>query len=168
MSLCPCSVSPPKCERGKGRGLRSQGAGGLLVRVPVLGHLAARQLHHRGKDIHEAGGLLNHPAGREHPRPADDSWDSDPTFPAAHAFATCKQTGRLGLSRRSSSLHTPGRGRGHRLRAETSGQNDPPSHLGWQGVRRDSVSWLLSELTAKAPQVLMGGFYRCVSTGGTH
>ena len=72
----------------EGRGL-SQDAGRS---VPVLGHLAARQLDHSGEDVHQAGGLMDHAAGRQGPRPPEYPWDPDPAFPAGHAFAAWKGT----------------------------------------------------------------------------
>ena len=58
--------------------------------VPVLGHLAARQLDHGGEDVHQAGGLMDHVAGRQDPGPPEYPWDPDPAFPAGHAFAAWK------------------------------------------------------------------------------
>lgn len=60
--------------------------------VPVLGHLAAPQLHHGGEHVHQAGGLGDDPAGRQHPGPAEYPRHADPAFPAAHAFAACVST----------------------------------------------------------------------------
>ena len=80
------NVFPKNLDEGRGL---SQDAGSS---VPVLGHLATRQLDHGGEDVHQASGLVDHVAGRQDPGPAEYPWDPDPAFPAGHAFATWEGT----------------------------------------------------------------------------
>lgn len=75
-----------------------------MTRVPVLGRMAAPQLDHGGENIHQAGGLVDHSAGRQHPRPAEDPRHADAAFPAPHPFATCKEV-LLEFSKRWSHPH---------------------------------------------------------------
>ena len=75
--------------------------------VPVLGHLAARQLDHGGEDVHQAGGLMDHVAGRQEPGPPEYPRDPDPAFPAGHAFATWKGMMPLHSQEMLQPRHTP-------------------------------------------------------------
>jgi len=60
----------------------------LPVRLGVLG-----QVREGGVQVHQAGGLVHHPAGRQPARPAEDTGYPDAPFPPPHGLTPCRRGG---------------------------------------------------------------------------